>query len=124
VVIRCPNVLGCAAQIKYSITHFTSRLAMNIEGFGEKRVELALNAGLIKDAAEIFEKLNVANLAELERMGEKSAQALMANIEGSKAPKLGRFIYALGIRNVGETTAGQIADLSGNAPGFLALTEE
>ncbi len=124
VVIRCPNALGCPAQVKYSITHFTSRLAMNIEGLGEKRVELMLNAGLIKDAADIYEKLTVANLAELERMGEKSAQGLIDNINASKEPKLGKFIYALGIRNVGETTAGQIADLVGNAKGFLEITPE
>jgi DNA ligase (NAD+) len=110
--------------VKYSLTHFTSRLAMNIEGFGEKRIELALKAGLIHDAADIYEKLNVANLAELDRMGEKSARTLVANIEASRTPKLGRFIFALGIRNVGESTAGLIADLCGTAEGFLRLTEE
>ncbi|MBE7492423.1 MAG: NAD-dependent DNA ligase LigA [Planctomycetes bacterium] len=124
VVIRCPNALSCPAQVKYSLTHFTSRLAMNIEGFGEKRIELALKAGLIHDAADIYEKLNVANLAELDRMGEKSARTLVANIEASRTPKLGRFIFALGIRNVGESTAGLIADLCGTAEGFLRLTEE
>lgn len=124
VVIRCPNSLSCPAQVKYSLTHFTSRLAMNIEGFGEKRIELALKAGLIKDAADIFEKLNVANLAELDRMGEKSAQTLIENIQGASTPKLGKFIFALGIRNVGESTAGLIADLCGSAEGFLKLTAE
>lgn len=124
VVIRCPNALSCPAQVKYSITHFTSRLAMNIEGLGEKRVESMLAAGLIKDAADIYEKLTVENLAELERMGEKSAQALMDNIKASCEPKLSKFIYALGIRNVGETTAGQIADLVGSAKGFLEITPE
>lgn len=124
VVIRCPNSLSCPAQVKYSLTHFTSRLAMNIEGFGEKRVELALKGGLIRDAADIFEKLNVSNLAELDRMGEKSAQTLVDNIKGATTPKLGRFIFALGIRNVGETTASLIADLCGDAQGFLKLTAE
>lgn len=124
VVIRCPNSLGCPAQIKYSITHFTSRLAMNIEGFGEKRVELALKAGLIANVADIYDKLNVQNLADLDRMGEKSAQTLIQNIESSKQPKLGKFIFALGIRNVGETTAGLIANLAGTAENFLTLTPE
>lgn len=121
VVIRCPNTLGCPAQIKYSLAHFTSRLAMNIEGLGEKRIELLLAAGLIKDCADIYEKLNVSNLAELERMGEKSAQALLTAINNSREPKLARFIYALGIRNVGENTAALIADLVGNAPGLLSV---
>jgi DNA ligase (NAD+) len=124
VVIRCPNALACPAQVKYSITHFTSRLAMNIEGLGEKRVEQMLKANLIADAADIYEKLTVANLAELERMGEKSAQGLIDNINASKEPKLGKFIYALGIRNVGETTAGQIAELVGSASGLLDVTPE
>jgi len=124
VVIRCPNSLACPAQIKHSITHFTSRLAMNIEGFGEKRVELALKAALIANVADIYDKLNVQNLADLDRMGEKSAQTLIQNIEASKQPKLGKFIFALGIRNVGETTAGLIANLAGTAQGFLELTAE
>jgi len=124
VVIRCPNTMGCPAQVKYSLSHFTSRLAMNIEGFGEKRIELALKAGLIHDAADIFEKLNVANLAELDRMGEKSAQTLVDNIRAASEPKLGKFIFALGIRNVGESTAGLIADLVGTAEGFLKLGAE
>lgn len=124
VVVRCPNALGCPPQSIYSLTHFTSRLAMNIEGLGEKRVELLLNAGLIRDCADIYEKLTLDNLAALERMGEKSAQALLDNINASREPRLSRFIYALGIRNVGESTASLIADLVGTADGFLKVTPE
>ncbi len=106
-VTRCPNP-DCAAQLKRSIRHFASKGAMDIDGLGEKIVEQLVDTGLIQDAADLY-RLTVDDLVPLERFAEKSAQNIITAIQGSKTPPLERFIYALGIRYVGEATANLLA---------------
>jgi DNA ligase (NAD+) len=107
-VARCSGGLICPAQRQQALLHFASRRAMNIEGLGDKLVEQLVDAGLVRTPADLY-KLGVAKLAELERMAEKSAANVHAGIEKSKRTTLARFIYALGIRNVGEVTAKDLA---------------
>jgi len=97
---RCPNI-SCPAQIKASIEHFASKRAMNIDGLGEKLVEQLVDDGLIKNIADLY-FLQKEQLLEIERMGAKSAQNLIEAIAASKNISLARFLFALGIRNVGE----------------------
>ncbi|VAW33949.1 DNA ligase (NAD(+)) [hydrothermal vent metagenome] len=104
VVLRCPAGLYCDAQRKEAIKHFASRKALDIEGLGNKLVELMVDEGLIKTPADLFH-LEYQNIANLERMGNKSAKNLLDAIEQSKHTTLDKFIYALGIREVGEATA-------------------
>ena len=108
VAIRCINQ-GCPAIVLQSITHFASRKAMDIEGLGDKTVTALLDAGLVRDYADIYE-LTEEQVAALERKGEKSAAALIANIQNSKENELSRFVFALGIRMVGERAAKILAD--------------
>ena len=108
VAIRCINQ-GCPAIVLQSITHFASRKAMDIEGLGWQTVQALLDAGLVTDYASLYE-LTPAQVAELERKGEKSAKKLIENIERSKGNELSRFIFALGIRMVGERAAKILAD--------------
>ena len=103
-VLRCPAGLFCDAQRKEAIKHFASRKALDIEGLGDKLVELMVDEGLIKTPADLFH-LDKQNVIDLERMGDKSATNLLASIESSKHTSLDKFIYALGIREVGEATA-------------------
>jgi len=105
---RCTGGLYCPAQRKQAIIHFASRRALDIEGLGEKLVDQLVDRGLLKNAADIYE-LDVATLAELERMGQKSANNLITAIAQSRRTTLARIIYALGIRNVGEATAKDLA---------------
>ncbi len=107
-IARCTGGLFCGAQRKETIKHFASRRAMDIEGLGDKLVEQLVDANLISSVADIYE-LTQDQLENLERMGEKSAQNLLAQIEKNKSTTLPRFLYALGIREVGETTAKQLA---------------
>ncbi len=107
-VARCTGHLVCSAQRKEAIRHFASRRAMNIEGLGEKLVEQLVDAKLISSMADIY-SLTHEEAANLERMGDKSAQNLFDEIEKSKTTTLPRFLYALGIREVGEATAKQLA---------------
>jgi len=107
-VARCTGGLYCPAQRKQAITHFASRRAMDIEGLGEKLVDQLVEAQLVKRLDDIY-KLDVATLAGLERMAQKSAQNVMDALNKSKHTTLPRFIYALGIRNVGEATAKDLA---------------
>ncbi|MDR2093424.1 MAG: NAD-dependent DNA ligase LigA [Azoarcus sp.] len=107
-IARCAGGLVCPAQLKGALLHFASRRAMDIEGLGEKLVEQLIAGGHIKTPADLY-TLNMPMLASLERMGEKSAANLLAAIEKSKATTLARLIFALGIRNVGETTAKDLA---------------
>lgn len=107
VAIRCINQ-GCPAIVLQSITHFGSRKAMDIEGLGAKTVEGMLAAGLLTDYASVYE-LRASDVAALERKGELSAQKLIRNIEESKTRELSRFIFALGIRFVGERVANVLA---------------
>ena len=108
-VARCTGGLFCAAQLKESIKHFVSRKAMDIEGLGDKLVEQLVEQQLVKTPADIYQ-LDMAALVGLERMAEKSALKLLAAIEQSKTTTLPRFIYALGIREVGEATALNLAN--------------
>ena len=108
VAIRCINQ-GCPAIVLQSITHFASRKAMDIEGLGDKTVTALLDAGLVRDYADIY-ALTEEQVAALERKGEKSAAALITNIQNSKENELSRFVFALGIRMVGERAAKILAD--------------
>lgn len=107
-IARCSGGLYCPAQRKQALLHFASRRAMDIEGLGEKLVDQLVDKGLVKTPADLY-RLDLPTLAGLERMGEKSAQNLLDAIERSKHTTLERFIYALGIRNVGEATARDLA---------------
>ena len=105
---RCSGGLFCAAQRKQAILHFAGRRAMDIEGLGDKLVDQLVDGGLIRTLPELY-KLGVAKLAALERMADKSAANLVAALEKSKHTTLPRFLYALGIRHVGEATAKDLA---------------
>src|SRR5436190_624243 len=122
VAIRCINQ-GCPAIVLQSITHFGSRKAMDIEGLGWQRVQAMLGAGLVTDYASIYE-LTVAQLAALERMGEKSARNLVDQIERSKTADLARFIFAIGIRMVGERAAKLLAERFHSIDALMNATAE
>ncbi len=122
-IIRCSGGLICPAQQKQSIIHFASRKAMDIEGLGDKSVEQLVNVGLIQGLADIY-KLELEQLVSLDRMAEKSSQNLLDAIEKSKLTSLPRFIYALGIRNVGESTAKDLAGFYGDLYEIMQQTEE
>ncbi len=109
VIARCSGGLFCDAQKKQSIKHFASRKAMDIEGLGDKRIEQLVDDKMISDVADLY-RLSVAQISGLERMAEKSATNLFAAIEKSKTTTLARFLYALGIPLVGETTAETLSD--------------
>jgi DNA ligase (NAD+) len=105
---RCTGGVFCPAQRKQAILHFAGRRAMDIEGLGDKLVEQLVDAGIVQSLPGLY-KLGVAKLAALERMADKSAQNLVDALEKSKTPTLARFLFALGIRQVGETTAKDLA---------------
>jgi len=105
---RCSGGLHCPAQRKQAILHFAQRRALDIEGLGDKLVDQLVESGIIRTLPELY-TLGLAKLSELDRMGEKSAVNLLASLEGSKRTTLARFIYGLGIRHVGETTAKDLA---------------
>ena len=107
--IRCENSLACPAQQKAALEHFVSRKAMDIDGVGEKLLHQLFDQGLVSDIADLY-GLTVEQLAALDRMGHKSAVKAIEAIEGSKATELPRFLYALGIREVGEATARALAN--------------
>ena len=108
VIARCTGGLRCSAQIKESIRHFASRLALDIEGLGDKLVNQLVDAGLISSPADLFQ-LTLEQLVNLERMAPRSANNLLDALEKSKSTTLSRFIYALGIQEVGESTARNLA---------------
>ena len=112
-VARCSAGLFCPAQRRQAILHFASRRAMDIEGLGEKLVEQLVDHELLKTPADIY-RLTPETLSELERMGEKSAANLIAAIDHSRNTTLPRFVYALGIRNAGESTARDLANAIGD----------
>ncbi|QID18039.1 NAD-dependent DNA ligase LigA [Nitrogeniibacter mangrovi] len=107
-VTRCSGGLFCPAQRKQALIHFASRKAMDIEGLGDRLVEQLVDNAIVKTPADLY-KLGVLGLASLERMAEKSAANVVAAIEKSRETTLQRFVYALGIRNVGEATARDLA---------------
>lgn len=107
-VARCTGGLYCSAQRKQALLHFASRRAMDIEGLGEKLVDQLVELNQVHTPADLYQ-LTLNQLASLDRMAEKSAQNILTAIEASKSTTLARFIYALGIRNVGEATAKDLA---------------
>ncbi len=107
-IARCSGGLFCPAQRKQALLHFASRRAMDIEGLGEKLADQLIDNAIVKTPADLY-NLGILALANLERMAEKSAANLLAAIETSRQTTLARFIYALGIRNVGEATAKDLA---------------
>lgn len=119
---RCIG-LDCPAQLKGRIKHFASKRAMDIEGLGVKLTDQLVDKGLIKDVADIY-YINKEELIELERMAEKSAQNIIDAIEKSKTKPLSKFLYALGIRHVGETTAEDLARQFPRLDDFFHLSEE
>ncbi len=121
-LIRCSGGLYCPAQRKAAIKHFASRRAMDIQGLGEKLIDQLLEKGLVRDVADLYH-LTADQLARLERMGPKSAQNLIAALEKSKHTTLARFLYALGIREVGEVTAQILADHFGSLERLMNADE-
>ncbi|MHB1052629.1 MAG: NAD-dependent DNA ligase LigA [Thiobacillus sp.] len=119
---RCTGGLYCPAQRKQALLHFAGRRAMDIEGLGDKLVDQLVERGLVHTPAEVYE-LSLETLAGLERMAEKSAANLIAAIGTSKTTTLARFIFSLGIRNVGETTAKDLSQHFGSLDKLIAATE-
>lgn len=119
----CPNETGCPPQIKGKIIHFISRKAMDIDGMGEETVELFYSKGMISNCADLY-RLNVAMIASLERLGEKSAQRIIDGLEASKKVPFERVLFALGIRYIGETVAKLLAKAFKNIDSLLAATRE
>ena len=117
-VARCTGGLFCPAQRKQAITHFASRRAMDIEGLGEKLVDQLVEANLVHTLADIYQ-LNSDTLSNLDRMATKSAQNILDALDHSKKTTLARFIYALGMRNVGEATAKDLAKHFGNLSALM-----
>jgi DNA ligase (NAD+) len=118
-VARCSGGLYCAAQRKQALLHFASRRAMDIEGLGEKLVDQLVERQMVNDPADLY-ALQAASLAELDRMGEKSADNLIAQIERSRKVTLARFIYALGIPAVGEEAGRVLAEHFGDLESLMA----
>ena len=108
-IARCSGGLYCSAQRKQALLHFASRRAMDIEGLGDRLVDQLVDLDLVRTPADLYDKLDATRLAGLDRMAEKSAANIMAAIRKSRETTLPRLIYALGIRNVGETTARDLA---------------
>jgi DNA ligase (NAD+) len=123
VVKRCSGGLICGAQVKEAIKHFASRKAMDIDGLGDKLVEQLVDEQLINSVIDLF-SLELDVVAALERMGTKSAANLLVAIETSKTTTLARFIYSLGIREVGEATARNLAQYFGDIDNILSSDEE
>ncbi len=123
-VARCSaGAAVCPAQRKEGLKHYASRLAMDIEGLGEKLIEQLVDRGLVATPADLF-ALDTEQLKELDRMGQTSADNLCTALESSKRTTLARFIYALGIREVGEATAGNLAEYFGNLVSLRAADAE
>lgn len=122
-VARCTGGLFCEAQRSEALKHFVSRRALDIEGLGSKLIEQLVAISRIKTPADIF-NLDRDELVEMERMGEKSADNLLKSIEKSKATTLSRFLYGLGIREVGEATAIALAGFYGKLEAIMSAKEE
>ncbi|ANO51482.1 NAD-dependent DNA ligase LigA [Woeseia oceani] len=122
-VARCTGGLVCSAQKTEGLKHFVSRRALDIEGLGTKLIEQLVAADRLRTAADIF-TLEKDELVALDRMGEKSAENLLAAIESSKSTTLSRFLYALGIREVGEATANALADYFGRLSAVMSADQE
>jgi DNA ligase (NAD+) len=122
-VARCSGGLYCPAQRKQALRHFASRRAMDIEGLGEKLVDQLVDHDVVHTAADLF-SLSVERLAGLEHMGEKSASNIVAAIDAAKHTTLARFIFALGVRNVGESTARDLARHFGSLERLMRASED
>jgi len=122
-IARCSGGLFCPAQRKEAMKHFASRRAMNIEGLGDKIIDQLVDKEWVDNVADLY-SLQLEQLANLERMAEKSAQNILDALQKSKKTTLARFLFALGIREVGEATAKQLANYFGDLPDLLAATEE
>ena len=120
---RCTGGLFCSAQRKHAILHFAQRRALDVEGLGEKLVDQMVEAGVIHTLPDLY-RLGLTSLVALERMGDKSAQNLLANLEKSKSTTLPRFLYSLGIRHVGESTARDLARHFGGLDAIMEAGEE
>jgi DNA ligase (NAD+) len=119
VAVRCPNTRGCEAQIQAKIEHFVSRKAMDIEGLGDKQIARFLSLGWLDDVPGIYRLKEFRDqMVSLDRMGEQSVANLLAAIEESKVRPLDRFLFALGIRFVGDRTAGDLARSFGTLETF------
>jgi DNA ligase (NAD+) len=118
-IARCSGGLFCPAQRKQALLHFASRRAMYIEGLGDKLIDQLVDNAVIKSPADLY-KLGILALANLERMAQKSAANILAAIEKSRQTTLARFIFALGIRNVGEATARDLARHFGSLDALIA----
>lgn len=123
VLFRCSGGLVCPAQRKESIKHFAGRSAMDIEGLGDKLIEQLVDEGLVESVADIY-SLDASRLMGLERMGEKSVQKLLGAIENSKSTTLAKFLYSLGIREVGDATSLALAQHFGNLPAIMEAQAE
>ncbi|MDG1081620.1 MAG: NAD-dependent DNA ligase LigA, partial [Porticoccaceae bacterium] len=122
-VARCSGGLFCGAQSKEAIKHFASRKAMDIDGLGDKLVELLVDRGLIYSPADLYE-LSATKIADLERMGEKSAQNLIDSIAVSRQTTLAKFLFALGIREVGEATGQTLARNFGSLEAIIEADQD
>ena len=122
-VLRCTGGLVCPAQRKQALQHFASRRAMDIDGLGDKLVEQLIESDFVTNIADIYH-LSREQWAGLERMGDKSAENVMTAIEKSKSTTLAHFLYALGIREVGESTARLLAQHFGSLEKLMQATEE
>jgi DNA ligase (NAD+) len=121
-VARCTGGLVCPAQRKQALLHFASRRAMDIEGLGEKLVDQLVDAGLVHTAADVY-RLEPQALAGLERMADKSAANVVDAVARSRSTTLARFVFALGIRHVGEATARDLASHFGSLDRLMAAGE-
>jgi DNA ligase (NAD+) len=122
-VLRCTGGLVCSAQRREAIKHFASRRALDIDGLGDKLVDQLVDAGLINSVADLFE-LELEQVQTLERMGKKSSENLLAGLAESRSTTLPKFIYALGIREVGEATARSLASAFGSWDALAAATQD
>jgi DNA ligase (NAD+) len=122
-IARCSGGLFCPAQRKQALLHFAQRRAMDIDGLGEKIVDQLVDLQIVRTPADLYQ-LGLMALANLERMGEKSAENLLAAIQKSRTNTLARFIFALGIRHVGESTAKDLAKYYGSIQALMDAQEE
>lgn len=122
-VARCSGGLFCPAQRKEAIRHYGSRKALDIEGLGERWIDILVDQDMVHTVADLY-RLKTSDLVRLDRMGDKSAANLVAAIDGSRKPPLWRFIYALGIREVGEATAKALATYFGTLDAIAAASDD
>jgi DNA ligase (NAD+) len=124
VQIRCSNALSCPAQLKQGLWHFAQRRAMDIDGLGDKIVDVFVDLGWVRNVADLFDPavMNLERMSNLERFGEKSASNLLTAIEVAKTRPLSRLLYGLGIRHVGESTARDLASTFGSIDALQTAT--